>query len=66
MDKNIRPCEHCYISTSFERHHIADPYEGQVCDICDEWCCNDCIDWSMCTDGFTICKNCVQEKNNES
>jgi hypothetical protein len=65
MDENIIPCEHCGQPTSFERDNVMQPHEGEVCDVCDEWCCTDCIDWESCDDGLTICKQCSEERREE-
>lgn len=35
-------CEECSGFAGFEKSP-----EGQVCDICDRWLCDDCINWSI-------------------
>lgn len=67
---NIRFCEICGAESSLERFEDSDPVEGEVCESCDRWICNDCVDWKKsCRDDsskykswpWIICKNCSEE-----
>jgi len=62
---NIIPCSKCGAQTSFERDYEAQPREGEVCAICDEWVCHDCVDWvgtENRNDEWVVCKECSVEK----
>jgi len=60
--KNIILCTHCGKPTSFERMKEEEPHEGEVCDICDDWICWDCMDWGKsCMNGHdVVCKECAK------
>jgi hypothetical protein len=61
--ENIIPCTHCGKPTSFERDNETQPHEGEVCPICDEWVCVDCVDWVATeerNDEWIVCKECVE------
>jgi len=58
----MRSCEICGNKTSFERKDITQPREGEVCGICNQWVCNDCVVWDECQQPplnlDVICKGC--------
>jgi hypothetical protein len=57
--ENIIPCSKCGAETTFERDYETQPREGEVCGICDEWVCHDCVDWiSKRNDELIVCKEC--------
>ena len=61
MSDNIIPCEYCENLTSFERHSNDEPEEGQRCDQCGNWVCNDCLDWGKSGER-NICKYCSEDR----
>ena len=54
-----KPCEICGGFAGLE----VSP-EGQRCDICDRWICNDCEYTGIDYDGDVVCKKCSAERNN--
>lgn len=54
----IIPCERCGQPTSFERWDKTMPNEGNECDSCYRWLCDDCMDWDRCDDYSYYCKDC--------
>lgn len=63
IDDNISQCSQCEKQVCFERHDKSLPEEYEVCIVCDEHFCNDCIDWSfMKKKGLEapICKQCAK------
>jgi hypothetical protein len=64
MDDNIIPCLKCNAETSFENSGEG-PAEGQVCDVCDEWVCNNCTDFANCVteEHEILCTQCSNGEN---
>jgi hypothetical protein len=58
---DLMPCDKCGSPTSFEGPIDNPLFGGQMCDVCDEWCCDLCIQWDKCLDGFTVCVQCARE-----
>lgn len=64
-NNNIRPCELCGDTTSFERHTRDLPHEGEVCTECDRWICDGCVDWYYMSEHDLvdpICKECTKQQ----
>jgi hypothetical protein len=67
MNDNIRPCERCNAPTTFEKNNDSEPHEGQVCDICERWICNNCEDTRLLPEFErfdNICIDCSKDLTN--
>ena len=42
--------------------YFGEPPEGQICRGCDEWMCNDCMDWGKSDDSGCICNDCAEKE----
>jgi len=59
--KYWQKCRLCGSPTSYERENEDQPPEGEVCSVCSEWVCSNCVDWSFTSDEYDIvCKPCSQ------
>ena len=60
---DLQDCEICGAAASFERKNETQPKEGEVCSMCGQWVCDDCVDWTKChsehlKDIDMVCKDC--------
>ena len=57
-------CERCNKIATFNRQSTNEPEEGEICGVCGNWVCSDCVDWKLChtdkIDVDIICKDCSQ------
>ena len=59
----VRYCEHCNAVTTFERQSITEAPEGEVCGVCGDWVCVNCVDWSKSgINEDIICLRCTEGK----
>ena len=59
METDNTKCAHCGKPTSFERWGKEQPPEGEICQVCGDWVCPECVEY---LDTTPICKKCLKDE----